>query len=135
MADDNTFKLWNYQNPVNMEISKDFEIEYGHHLRDYSGDCKNPHGHTGKLKVCIKGPIQPNGMVMDYKELTSIVKKYVITQLDHAYLNNLIYQPTAENILVWIWETLEDNGLENLTRLEFKETSNSTAVLRLEDMQ
>jgi 6-pyruvoyltetrahydropterin/6-carboxytetrahydropterin synthase len=88
-------------------VSKDFAFEAAHKLNNYSGKCANLHGHTYKLRVSTKGLIHKNGLALDFVDLKKIVDEKILDRVDHTYLNDLINQPTAENIVVWIWQTLE----------------------------
>lgn len=90
-----------------MFIAKQFTFDSAHRLRNYNGPCANLHGHTYKLQVILKGVVQKNGMVMDFTEIKNSVNKKVLQKLDHAFINKIIKQPTAENIAMWIWEQLE----------------------------
>jgi len=61
----------------------------------------------------------------------AIVKENVLDILDHAYINEIIKQPTAENIAVWIWDKLytklkRDNC--SLYEIEVWETETSGVV-------
>ena len=61
-------------------ITKEFRFETGHALYGYDGLCKNVHGHSYKLSVCLVGtPISdPNnvkfGMLIDFSELKKIIE-------------------------------------------------------------
>lgn len=75
---------------------------------------------------------------MDFTEIKSIVYEKAIDKLDHSYINNLISQPTAENIALWIWTQIQgDIDGENhiLWELEVWETPRNGVVLAREDMQ
>jgi 6-pyruvoyltetrahydropterin/6-carboxytetrahydropterin synthase len=56
----------------------------------------------------------------------------VIDVLDHQDLNEFIENPTAERIVMWIWQRLEPR-LEGLDELMLWETVTSCAVLRRSD--
>ena len=104
-----------------MNITKIFSFESAHKLENYEGVCANLHGHTYVLHVTIKGDVDKNGFVIDFNDLKSIVKNNVISILDHAYLNDIITQPTAEHIVIWIWDKLKaDLNLHELTLYETK---------------
>ena len=81
-----------------MMISKNFKFEAAHHLRNYEGQCKNPHGHSYHGTIWIDGPINEIGFVMDYADI-----KYTTDYFDHKDLNELPefkdVNPTAENIV------------------------------------
>lgn len=78
------------------------------------GKCNNPnyHGHNYELIVSLTGEIDSDtGYVFDMKILKDIIYNNVEKQLDHKNLNlDIAYfkevNPTAENIVVYIWEIL-----------------------------
>ena len=78
-----------------------------HYLPEYKGKCANLHGHTWKVEVWINGVIDhKTGMVVDFKGI-----KDIIDEFDHAYLNDILLNPTAENIAVMIRDII----LEDMT--------------------
>ena len=50
-----------------MEVTKEFNFEMAHMLENHPSLCKNLHGHSYKLFVTLKGPID-NDMVIDFKK-------------------------------------------------------------------
>lgn len=92
---------------VKVLIAKEFTFDAAHKLLDYDGPCANLHGHTYRLHVVLSGPLQKNGMVIDFVDLKKIVTERVLSKLDHKYINKTIKQSTAENIAIWIWKQLE----------------------------
>ncbi len=92
-----------------MILCKEFTFDSAHQLKNYVGNCANLHGHTYRLQISIQGPVQENGLVLDFKELKKHVKKNVLDIIDHKYLNDVIDQPSAENIAIWIWKQLKDS--------------------------
>ena len=90
-----------------MLLRKEFKFEAAHNLVRYHGKCERLHGHTYRLAVLLEGTPDDEGMIMDFCELSSIVKERVIAVLDHSYLNDTIPQPTAENIALWTWKRIE----------------------------
>jgi 6-pyruvoyltetrahydropterin/6-carboxytetrahydropterin synthase len=89
-----------------MQITKIFHFEAAHHLTDYHGKCERVHGHSYKLEITVEGPVQKNGMVIDFVILKNIVKKKVIEKLDHHDLNEILENPSSENLVQWIWDQL-----------------------------
>lgn len=81
-------------------VTKCFEFEACHHLPHYEGACHNVHGHSYKLEVTVGGTISKKGtkqgMVIDFKDLKKIVEEMVIDKCDHADLNTIFDNPTAE---------------------------------------
>jgi 6-pyruvoyltetrahydropterin/6-carboxytetrahydropterin synthase len=84
--------------------------------------------------VAVKGKVQENDMVLDFTELNALVRKHILDQVDHHYLNEIFpYRPTCERLLWSFWETL-DKALSTyphvrLERLILWETADSAAVL------
>ncbi len=91
-----------------MLITREFTFDAAHFLTDYYGKCERMHGHTYKLQVTLEGEVQPNGLVIDFVVLKRIVKKHVLEKLDHYVLNDVIENPSAERVVMWIWEQLKD---------------------------
>jgi 6-pyruvoyltetrahydropterin/6-carboxytetrahydropterin synthase len=76
------------------------------------GKCANLHGHNYVLEVVVAGAIDPTtGYVFDLKELSDVVCKRIIADVDHRYLNADVSWlegviPTAENLAVAFWERI-----------------------------
>ncbi len=78
------------------------------------GKCANPHyhGHNYELIVAVKGEVNPDtGFVMDMKVLKELIEIEIEEQFDHKNLNEEVdafktLNPTAENIVVVIWNIL-----------------------------
>ncbi|NWJ45332.1 MAG: 6-carboxytetrahydropterin synthase [Chloroflexi bacterium] len=119
-------------------ITKIFRFESAHRLEYHQGKCAQLHGHSYKLEVSVFSNIKEalgqsdHGMVMDFSELSHIVKEAVIAQLDHKELGEAtgVYS-TAEHLIHWIWEQLIIAGIpkEVLYRLRLWETESSYAEL------
>ncbi len=90
-----------------MFVSKEFKFDAAHNLVRYHGKCEKLHGHTYKLRVTLEGSLNEDGMVCDFVELKKTVNDLIVSKLDHNYINDLIEQPTAENIALWIWGKLD----------------------------
>lgn len=121
-----------------MLLCKDFKFDAAHNLINYHGKCEKLHGHTYKLRVVLEGQPDSEGMIMDFVELSGLVKEKIISRLDHSYLNDIITQPSAENIALWVWAELEkfltrDNC--KLYEIHIWETADSRVIMRREDLQ
>jgi 6-pyruvoyltetrahydropterin/6-carboxytetrahydropterin synthase len=46
-------------------------------------------------------------MIADFGDVKREVQEHVLARVDHRNLNDVLENPTAENIARWIWETLE----------------------------
>lgn len=91
-----------------MLITKEFTFDSAHRLGWEEGKCKYLHGHTYKLQVTVKGRLNEQGIVINFTILKELVQKEVIEGLDHKYLNDIMENPTAENIAIWAWNKLID---------------------------
>lgn len=121
-----------------MLLSKDFVFDAAHNLIHYHGKCEKLHGHTYKLRVILEGTPDSEGMIMDFLELKEIVKGRVISRLDHSYLNDIIGQPSAENIALWVWNEIDDAVKRENCRLyevHVWETADSCVIVRREDIK
>jgi 6-pyruvoyl tetrahydropterin synthase/QueD family protein len=116
-----------------VRVTKRFTFEMAHALRCHDGLCANIHGHSYVLDVTLLGvPITESGnakdgMVIDFADLKSIVKRNVVDRYDHALVLNehdrsavttdhslfgrvlfTPWQPTCENLLLDIVRTLQE---------------------------
>ena len=108
-----------------IRVTKEFAFEMAHVLWNYDGPCRNVHGHSYRLFVTLSGiPVNEsgnpkNGMVIDFTDLKSIIKKEIVNIFDHAVVvsrqydkekikmfkkmfgNTVLvdYQPTCENLI------------------------------------
>ena len=84
--------------------------------KEVFGLCNNPnyHGHNYELIVSLTGEIDPEtGYVFDMKLLKDIIYDNIENTLDHKNLNlDVPYfsdvNPTAENIVIFIWDILRN---------------------------
>jgi len=106
-------------------LSVKFEFSSAHFLPEYHGKCEKMHGHNYGVTISIKGPVKEDGMVMDFAKIKKIANEKAINVLDHKNLNEIIENPSAENIAIWIWEQLKNDM--PLKKIAVSETSNSTA--------
>ena len=109
-----------------IRITKAYKFDMAHALPGHDGLCKNIHGHSYELLVTLIGepindPSSPKyGMVIDFKDLKTIIKGLIVNALDHSLIlkndapAELIsvmqknyervilvdYQPTSENMII-----------------------------------
>jgi 6-pyruvoyltetrahydropterin/6-carboxytetrahydropterin synthase len=78
------------------------------------GKCNNPngHGHNYTVEVTVAGEVdETTGMVLDLKDLKTVLENEVLQRMDHKFLNMEVPVfatkiPTTENIAVEIWKLL-----------------------------
>ena len=106
--------------------TKSFGFEAAHNLLNYDGACSQLHGHSYKLdvtvsgsvnEICHNGELATEAMVLDFKDLKSIVKENVVDVYDHQYLNDFFTQPTAEAMVISFFCTIEKK-LPHYVKLE-----------------
>lgn len=113
-----------------MIVARTFQFQAAHHLPRHPGKCHNLHGHTYRLEVICRGPVDPeSGMVVDFADLKALVREHVLDRLDHSLLNDVIENPTAEHVAVWIWDRLSGIDLP-LEEIRLHETQNCYVVYR-----
>lgn len=110
-----------------IRITKIFSFEMAHALWNYTGKCRNIHGHSYKLYVTLSGkPLiksgdPEDGMLMDFGKLKKMIKQHLIDHFDHAFVINehspqaielhdmhipfenvkkVPFQPTSENLII-----------------------------------
>ncbi len=107
-------KLWT--------VSVTASFSAAHFLPNYHGKCENLHGHNWKVEVALSSSKLENGMVVDFKLLKKWLKE-ILNSLDHTLINDLIENPTAENIADFISQQLEiklkESNLTHRVKLSF----------------
>jgi len=103
------------------------------------GKCSNPngHGHNYTIEVTVAGEINSDtGYLIDLTQLKKIIRENVIDKLDHKNLNLDVEFlrdkiPTAENILIGIWNQLADKiPAGKLYSIKLYETENNYVEYR-----
>ena len=144
---------------MKIRITKEFHFEMSHCLNNYNGACKNIHGHSYKLFITLRGePSKDNtsssfGMVMDFRELKSIVKENILDVFDHCFVIEknspyfkaiemmdtkkciVDFQPTCENLVLHFKERIENLLPQRveLYKILLYETASSCAEWNKED--
>jgi len=90
-----------------MLVTKEFCFNGAHNLLGYKGKCEKLHGHTWTVQVTVDAPVAEDGLAFDFVRLKKIVEEKAVSTLDHSYLNDIIDNPSAENIAIWIWQRLK----------------------------
>ena len=107
-----------------MQLSVDFAFCAAHQLPFYDGPCNRMHGHNYRLRVVIEGQPNPkDGMIRDFEDVRRRTWEVALAPCDHHTLNDFMENPTAENLIVWMWERLKPQivGLKELRLWETPE--------------
>ena len=119
-----------YADRRRMRLDVEFAFAAAHRLPRYDGPCFRLHGHNYRFFVAVEGEVDPrSGMIADFGEIKRVVKERVLDRVDHQNLNDLLENPTAENIARWIWETLAP-GLAGLSEVRLYEIPDSCVTYR-----
>lgn len=116
-------------------IAKRFTFDAAHHLPTVPVDhkCHRMHGHTYEVELVYRGPVQGDGMVMDYEEIARAWKP-IFNEVDHQTLNAILglSVPTTEVLAHWMWQRLASN--QRLHAVRIKESSTTWCEVRKEDV-
>ena len=112
---------------INMRISA------AHSLPNVKHKCLETHGHNYKIKLVIRGPLktegEEKGMIVDFKRVKGLIK----AKYDHKNLNDVLKNPTAENLTLDIAELLLQNEIPIVT-VEVLETECCSVVWENENL-
>jgi len=119
-----------YQDVRRARLEVEFTFAAAHRLPRYEGPCFRLHGHNYKFFVALEGEVDPrSGMIADFGAVKQTVQEQVLSRADHRNLNDVLDNPTAENIARWIWEALEGR-LPGLAEVRLFEIPDSCVVYR-----
>jgi 6-pyruvoyltetrahydropterin/6-carboxytetrahydropterin synthase len=94
---------------MEVRISKEFEFSASHVLAGLpeGHKCRRLHGHSYRVQVTLHGETDEHGFVIDFGELKWI-RNYIDDTIDHSHLNDVLgFNPTAENIAIWLAGEIE----------------------------
>jgi len=108
----------------------EFQFNAAHRLPFYEGPCFHTHGHNYKLLVFVEGPVDPKtGLSIDFVKVKELVREHVLDSIDHNDLNQVLENPTAENVVVWMWRRLQPH-LKGLKEMQLYETLDAAVIYR-----
>ncbi len=116
-----------------MDIAKTFTFESAHLLPNLPDDhkCKRLHGHSFRVEIICRGELHPQlGWVIDFDDISKIVKPIIDGELDHRYLNDIkgLENPTSEKLALWLWNKVKPH-LPQLYKIVMHETCTARAEL------
>ncbi|KKN24485.1 hypothetical protein LCGC14_0894250 [marine sediment metagenome] len=108
-----------------MIVAKKIGFDAAHYLPDYKGKCNQMHGHHWVVEVAVDGKVDEHtGMVVDFTLLKEFLKTIEET-FDHKVVNDVIKNPTAENICFFIMRKFSDQvggySVDNPRKQEWRE--------------
>ena len=122
---------------MKMSVCKTFTFDAAHYLPNYDGKCRNMHGHTWSGELEVSGEVdETSGMVIDFALLKEFLEG-IKGNFDHTLINDIIPNPTAENICLYIkqawnvWAWGKDFGkIISLERIRLYESPGSFTELK-----
>ena len=100
------------------------------------GKCSNAnwHGHNFTIYVTVKGVPSPDtGFVINLKDLSQIIKDYVVEPMDHKNLNLDVpflegLLASTENVVIQVWDQIKphiERAGGELVKIKLVETENN----------
>ena len=103
-------------------VTKTVRFDAAHVLTNHAGLCRNLHGHTYRVDVSVAGEADGgDGMVIDFKDLKSLLAETVCARFDHAFIYNTESPGERE-----IAAVLEKHGMR-VAPLPFRSTAENLA--------
>ncbi len=119
------------------ELSREFRFEAAHSLPKVPKEhkCSQIHGHSFKVKITLRGSINPNtGWIIDYANVSKAFAPLHL-ELDHKYLNNIkgLENPTSEILALYITKKIQLPKNVELYSVQIKETCTSSCTIYLQN--
>lgn len=95
-----------------MKLYWEGKFDAAHFLPNYIGKCHDLHGHSFRVLVTISAEKQSDGMILDFNKI-----KKIVDNLDHKQVNDIVENPTAENIVDYLLEELSKTMKERTKQL------------------
>jgi 6-pyruvoyltetrahydropterin/6-carboxytetrahydropterin synthase len=119
-----------YTDTRRVRLEVEIYFAAAHRLPRYDGPCFRLHGHNYRMFVAVEGEVDPQtGMVADFGKLKQLVQEHVLSRVDHRNLNDILENPTAENIARWAWEALAPH-VPGLAEVKLYEIPDSCVTYR-----
>ena len=99
------FKAWHY---------------HGGALNEYK------HAHNFKYKVFLKGPLNEEGFLVDFREVEKLLNT-LNARLENHVLNNIIPPATTEILAIYLFEEIKKT-FPQICRIELNEKENYGAI-------
>jgi 6-pyruvoyltetrahydropterin/6-carboxytetrahydropterin synthase len=117
---------------------------YGHRIRGHAGPCRHLHGHTARVEVECRGPLDELGMVVDFARIKEALEGWILAHWDHRMIlqrgdpmaavlkekGEPVFEldgpPTAEIMAAHLFDVARDAGLP-VTQVRVWESEASVA--------
>jgi 6-pyruvoyltetrahydropterin/6-carboxytetrahydropterin synthase len=110
-------------------IAKQFTFDAAHRLATCPPDhkCYRLHGHTYGVEIQMRGPVGPDGFVVDYERIADRWQP-IHEELDHQYLNEVegLELTSTEHLVHYIFERMLHGWPEGVQLLRVRVSESST---------
>lgn len=118
---------------MQITLRRTFDFEAAQHLPSFpeGHKCRQMHGHSFGLEVCVTGSADPkSGLLYDHAKIAEAVRP-LLKKLDHTCLNETpgLENPTLEVMCLWFWKNLTPL-LPGLSEITLHETPRSSCTYR-----
>lgn len=124
--------VYHYVMPFDLTISRHFSAS--HHLRLYDGSVEKHHRHEWEVILTVGAErLDSIGIVIDFHKLERMLDA-VLVDFQNRRLNDhpafAVQNPSAENVAVFISQTLKLPEGVMLRSVEVRETPTNSAIYR-----
>lgn len=106
-----------------LTVVKSLKFDAAHILTNHQGQCRNLHGHTYRVEVCVaQSPDSNADMVIDFKDLKRVCEEEILSRCDHAFIYD-----TSSAVESEIAEVLHRHGMRTLS-LPYRSTAENLAT-------
>jgi 6-pyruvoyltetrahydropterin/6-carboxytetrahydropterin synthase len=91
-------------------------LHAAHAVRVADGTREPLHGHTFHLEVTLEGPVQEDGMIVDFLDIKEALEHWV-APFQYSNWNEFEDQPTVERIARRLWDRIAQGASARSLRL------------------
>jgi 6-pyruvoyl-tetrahydropterin synthase len=128
-----------------IKIRKKYHFYMGHRNKQAGEKCGRLHGHTYDVVCEFKFSKMTDGVTMLFSDIDKIAEP-IIKEYDHYFLlkedDSLVelltlagekhktvpFETSAENMAIWLFNRIKNEGKLPITRIELGETKTSTII-------
>lgn len=117
-------------------LARSITFEAAHHLTSVpeGHKCRGMHGHSYRVRMFLHGTVRADGFVVDNAKIDEFLSG-IRAQLDHKCMNTADLEgvsenPTAENLVAWIYDQVPGELHSIFDRLELHEGPDSIFVMK-----
>ena len=128
-----------------IKIEKKYHFYAGHRNKEAGIKCGRLHGHTNDVTCTFKFDEIKNGVTMLFSDIDKIAEP-IIKEYDHYFLlcendpmievlnlageeyKTVPFETSAENMAIWLYNRIKNEGNLPIVKIEFGETKTSKVI-------